>query len=154
MDLEQLNDLDLLSLRVKVEAEMASRGLAFNVGAIGEELAIAHFNSTPGLPTLLAAPPGTKNVDALSRDGERYSIKTQLKSKKSDTIYPDNEDRDRQLFEYLLIVRLKPDYSLRSIHRFSWTAFATLRSWDRRMSAWYLSCSGKVLSDGEITVER
>tara|TARA_B100000378_G_scaffold121449_1_gene98025 strand:- start:252 stop:716 length:465 start_codon:yes stop_codon:yes gene_type:complete len=153
MDLAHLDDQSLLSLRVKVETEMSSRGLAFSVGAIGEELAIVHFNSTRGLPTLLAAPPGTKNVDALSRDGERYSIKTQLKAKKSGTIYPDDEDPDRQLFEYLLIVRLKPDYSLKSIHRFSWDNFVTLRSWDRRMSAWYLSCSGKNLHQGEVIFE-
>ena len=149
VDISHLEDRHLLALRVRVEAEMTARGLAFSVGAIGENLAIEHFNSTPGLPTLLAAPPGTKNVDALSRDGERYSIKTQLKAKKSGTIYPDSDEPDRQLFEYLLIVRLTPDYGLGAIYRFSWSHFLRLRSWDRRMNAWYLSGSNRVLQSGE-----
>lgn len=148
-DFSDLDDGGLLSLRVRVEAEMRRRGLAFSVGAIGEELAIEHFNTTPGLPTLLAAPPGTKNVDALSRDGERYSIKTTLKAKKTGTVYPDPDDPERQLFEYLLVVHLDRDYSLRSIHRFRWEHFVALRSWDRRMNAWYLGCSRRVLERGE-----
>lgn len=148
-EFRDLDDRGLLSLRVRVEAEMKRRGLAFSVGAIGEELAIEHFNTTPGLPTLQAAPPGTKNVDALSRDGERYSIKTLLKAKKTGTVYPDADEPERQLFEYLLVVHLDPDYSLRSIHRFEWSEFVRLRSWDRRMSAWYLGCSKRALEQGE-----
>jgi hypothetical protein len=41
------------------------------IGELGEFLAIDFYNSTPGLPKLQAAPPGTKNIDATSRDGER-----------------------------------------------------------------------------------
>ena len=132
---------------------MKRRGLAFSVGAIGEELAIGHFNSTAGLPTLLAAPPGTKNVDALSRDGERYSIKTLQRATKTGTIYPDADEPNRQLFEFLLVVRLKADYTLSAIYRFSWAQFVELRSWDRRMSAWYLGASGRVLLGGETVLE-
>lgn len=152
-DHDHLSDRDLLTLRVRVEAEMVRRGLSFSVGAIGEDLAIDHFNSTPGLPTLLAAPPGTKNVDALSRDGERYSIKTLLRAKKTGTIYPDADDPDRQLFEFLLIVRLDANYTLSAIYRFSWAEFVELRSWDRRMSAWYLGASSRVLSVGEAVLK-
>ena len=107
--LSTLSDQVLIQLRANVEAEMNTRGLAFNVGDVGEQLAIEHFNSTPGYPTLLAAPTGTKNVDALSRDGERYSIKTLLRAKKTGTVYPDPEQRDRQLFEWMLVVRLNSD---------------------------------------------
>jgi len=90
----------------------------FSVGEIGEKVAIEYFNSTPGLANLMAAPTGAKNVDALSRDGDRYSIKTHMKVKKSGTIYSDSENQDKQLFEYLLIVKLSPDYQLETLHRF------------------------------------
>ncbi len=127
---------------------MRRRGVSFDVGEIGEALAIQHFNGTKGLPTLQAAPVGTKNIDAISRDGDRYSIKTRLKAKKTGTIYPDLSNPDKQLFEYILLVRINEEYQLESIHQFSWDQFVELRSWDKRMSAWYLSCSTKLLNQG------
>lgn len=148
--LASLSDGQLIAARVLIEAEMHRRGVAFSVGDVGEALAIEYFNTTPGLPTLLAAPPGTKNVDAISRDGERYSIKTLLKAKKTGTVYPDALHPDRQLFEYLLVVHLSSDYTLRSIHRYGWEVFTQIRSWDKRMNAWYLSSSQRALGRGEM----
>ena len=101
-ELAALNDADLLQLRLRVDSEMRKRGIAYSVGEIGERAAVDHFRITPGLPNLQHAPTGTKNVDALSRSGDRYSIKTLWKGKKTGTVYPDAEDPDKQLFEYLL----------------------------------------------------
>lgn len=80
---------------------------------------MAHFNATKGLPKLLRAPRGTKNVDALSREGERYSIETILDAKKTGTIYPDPHDEKKQLFEHLLIVRLSRSLEVEAIYRLS-----------------------------------
>lgn len=148
-DLRNLSDRQLLLLRAQLDNEMDRRDMSTGVGALGEDMAIEYFNNTPGLPTLLAAPPGTKNVDAISRDGERYSIKTIQKAKKTGTIYPDSKNQDRQLFEYLLIVRLSSDYSLEAILRYEWKLFTEIRSWDKRMQAWYVSCSKRRLAVGE-----
>lgn len=149
MELNILSNQELFTLRIAVEKEMAGRGMKFDVGAMGEQLAIAYFNSTPGLPNLVDAPTGAKNIDALSRDGERYSIKTQLKAKKTGTVYPDEKQPEKQLFEQLLVVQLSTDYELQSIHRFSWEAFLKARSWDKRMNAWYISLSSNKLALGE-----
>src|SRR3989344_29227 len=46
------------------------------VGDRGEDIVITFYNKTPNEPKLQLAPEGTQNVDALSRKGERYSIKT------------------------------------------------------------------------------
>lgn len=46
------------------------------IGELGEYLAIAYYNKTPGLPNLSPAPIGTENIDAISRKGDRYSIKS------------------------------------------------------------------------------
>jgi hypothetical protein len=132
-------------LRARLDAEMRKRNLVFKVGDFGESIAIAHFKSTPGLPKLQLAPANTKNVDALSRDGERYSIKTICNAKKTGTVYPDRHDPDKQLFEYLLIIKLNPDWSLNSIYQFSWVDFIRVRSWDSRMNAWYVGCSTSTL---------
>lgn len=153
IQLANLSDRELMQFRAAVEAEMAKRGVAYSVGDIGERLAIHFFNETRGLPSLTPAASGTKNVDALSREGERYSIKTLQKAKKTGTVYPDSNDPDRQLFEWILVVRLHTDYTLASIHRFSWDKFVELRRWDKRMNAWYLNPSSNVLSCGEALLD-
>lgn len=143
--LPSLADLDLLRLRAKVSAELKRRGLASNVGQVAESLAITYYNSTPGRPNLQPAPTGTQNVDALSRRGDRYSIKGVLDARKTGTIYPDREDPHKQLFEYLLIVRIDDDWQLISIHEFDWQTFLEVRSWDSRMNAWYVGLAAKTL---------
>ena len=148
--LETLSDDELMRTRAKVDAELRRRGLAYSVGEFGEHAAIRHFNSTKGLPNLQKAPTGTKNIDALSREGERYSIKTICKGRKTGTVYPDRKDSNKQLFEYLLVVMLDPDWNLVAIHEFTWDAFVEVRSWDKRMNAWYLGVSGRVFGAAKL----
>lgn len=149
MDFKSLTTKDLISLRIETEKELTLRGISFSVGEVGEELAINYFCSKPGLPNLINAPIGAKNVDALSRDGDRYSIKTTQKGKKTGTIYPDSNNPDKQLFEFLLVVKLSKELNLESIHRFSWEKFLEIRAWDKRMNAWYVPTSKKRLEFGE-----
>jgi hypothetical protein len=106
LNLEKVTNEQLLLLRADLRAEMRKRGIADSVGVVGEQLVIEHFRKTPGLINLQLAPPGTKNVDALSRNGDRFSIKTICDGSKTGTIYPDADDPEKQLFEHLLIVRL------------------------------------------------
>lgn len=148
-DLKLLTSDELITLRIEIEREMHSRGISFSVGEIGEKIAIDYFKSTPGLSNLIAAPTGAKNVDALSRNGERYSIKTIKKGKKTGTIYPDDQDPDKQLFEYLLIVKLHSDFTLDALYQFSWKQFLKVRSWDKRMNAWYVSLSKNSIDKGD-----
>ncbi len=124
---------------------MRKRGIADSVGAVGEQLVIEHFHKTPGLAKLQMAPRGTKNVDALSRNGDRYSIKTVCEGKKTGTVYPETDDRDKQLFEYILIVKLSDDWSLKSIYQLPWAEFVKVRAWDKRMNAWYVGISRRIL---------
>jgi len=148
-ELGELSDEKLIRLRARIDTEIRKRGLKFSVGEIGESLAIAHFNATKNLPKLLRAPRGTKNVDALSRERERYSIKTVMDAKKTGTIYPDATDRGKQLFEHLLIVRLNQALEVEAIYRLSWEQFVQVRQWDRRMNAWYVGISRKSLNIGQ-----
>jgi len=46
------------------------------VGEMAEYLVIQHYKNTASLPNLQKAPPSTKNVDAMSTEGKRYSIKS------------------------------------------------------------------------------
>lgn len=144
--LSVLSDVDLLRMRAAVAAELKRRGLASSVGQVAETLAIAFFNGTAGRPNLQAAPTGTQNVDALSRRGDRYSIKGVMDARKTGTIYPDRDDREKQLFEYLLIVRIDHDWRLQAIYELDWASFCEVRSWDKRMNAWYVGLAAKTLA--------
>lgn len=115
--LGKISDEGLLLLRTSLRAEMRIRGIADSVGAVGEQLAIKRFRKTPGLPKLQLAPRSTKNVDALSRNGDRFSIKTVCEGSKTGTIYPEPDDRDKQLFEHILIVKSAEDRSIESIYQ-------------------------------------
>lgn len=145
-NLQELSDADIVRLRAAIDVEMRRRKIAFTIGQMGEQLTIAYFNATPGCPNLILAPPGTANVDALSRRGERYSIKTVCNGKKTGTIYPDPVDRDKQLFEYILLVRMTSEWALDAIYEFDWKAFVECRKWDKRMSSWYIGVSRKTLA--------
>lgn len=149
IDFTKLSEKELIGIRVKLDKEFKRRGIKFSVGEIGETLSIKYFNTTPGLTNLQKAPAGVKNVDALSRDGQRYSIKTVQKGIKTGTIYFDEEDKELQLFEFILLVRLDENYDLIELYRFSWKQFVDVRLWDKRMNAWYLSFSSNRLIIGE-----
>jgi hypothetical protein len=153
-ELADLTDIALLRLRARVAAELKRRGLALNVGQVAESLAIALYNATPGRPNLQSAPTGTQNVDALSRRGDRYSIKGVLDAKKTGTVYPDRDDREKQLFEYLLVVRIDPDWQLLALYEFDWKTFCEVRSWDRRMNAWYVGLAAKTLARATLFTPR
>lgn len=145
---------ELILFRIQLEKEFKKRGIKFSVAEVGETLAIKHFISTPGLPNLQRAPIGTKNVDALSRDGERYSIKSIKDGNKTGTVYPDRIEKDKQLFEYLLLVYIDDDFELSSLHRFNWKQFCNVRMWDKTMNAWYIPKTKKALNESELIYEK
>jgi hypothetical protein len=146
-NIAQLSDEALLHLRAELRAEMRKRNLADSVGVVGEQLALDHFRKTRGLHKLQLSPRGTKNVDALSRNGERFSIKTVCEGSKTGTVYPES-DHKKQLFESMLIVKLNEDWSLESIHQLNWSQFVKARSWDKRMNAWYVAFNNRALALG------
>lgn len=148
--LDEINDQDLIRLRARVHREMKLRKLPVTVGGAAEQLVIGYFNSTPGCPNLQEAPPNTSNCDALSRKGERYSIKAIQSGRKTGTVYPDRDTPEKQLFEYLLVVRMDEDWGLEAIYEFEWSLFVKLRSWDIRMNAWYIGGSARNLSQARL----
>ena len=149
INFDELSNEDIISFRIHIENQFKIRGIKFEVGEIGETVAIDFYNNTTGLSNLQKAPRGTKNVDALSRDGERYSIKTIKNGNKTGTVYPDRDDKEKQLFEYLLLVQLSSDYTLKAMHRFTWKQFLKVRQWDTTMNAWYVSKTIKALKEAE-----
>jgi len=118
------------------------------IGDLGEYLVIKYYNSTPGLPNLSPAPPGTQNVDALSRRGHRYSIKAAT-GKTTGVFYglndPEASFPDEKKFEYVIIAMFDENLILKRINELSWDEFLRYKRWHSRMRAWNLSITKELL---------
>ena len=160
MDLKALKTSDLVSLYSSVIKELKGREIIRTnnvIGDLGEYLAIEYYNNTAGLPTLAAAPIGTENIDAISRKGDRYSIKSTsgnvtgvfygLEPKGSTTV-------DRQKFEYVIICKFSAEYELETILEMDWETFLKHKRWHSRMNAWNLSLTREVYNDCRIIFQK
>lgn len=158
--LKQLNDFELVELYGHWLKELKNRDMIRTnnvVGELGEYLAIKYYNETPGLPMLQAAPIGTQNIDAISRQGERYSIKSTT-SGTTGVFYglnnPNSKQVDKQKFEYVILVKFDKDFSLNTIYELEWEVFLKHKRWHKTMQAWNLSLSKALISDCKIIYQR
>lgn len=127
------------------------------LGELGEYLAIEIYNSTPGMPNLAAAPIGTENIDAISRKGDRYSIKS-TSNNTTGVFYgleaPGSETPDLQKFEYVIICKFDDDYELQTVLEMDWETFLKNKHWHSRMHAWNLSLSKKLRRECKVVYEK
>ena len=108
------------------------------VGELGEYLAKEIYNSTPGLPNLSPAPVGTENIDAISRKGDRYSIKYLI-------------IRSLSMLSY---VNLMITYELQTVLEMDWNTFLMNKRWHSRMHAWNLSLTKQVRQQCKIVYKK
>lgn len=156
MNLDALTVDELISLYSESIKELKKRNVIRTknvLGDIAEHLAIDCYCRTAGLPNLQAAPVGTQNIDAISRAGDRYSIKatsgnvtgvfTGLQPK-------DSSEPDKQKFEYVIICKFDDDFKLQKIYELSWDMFIKHKRWHSTMKAWNISISKKVIEDAKV----
>jgi len=125
------------------------------VGDIGEYRVIAYYNATPNEPKLQLAPQGTQNVDAISRKGERYSIKSISEPSKTTGVFwglknpqeLESGEKDNRLFECVVIAVLTEEYEIKEILEMSWYQFLKHKRWHKTMRAWNLSLSKRLRED-------
>ena len=160
MELTSLKTSDLVSLYCSVIKELKGRSVIRTnnvIGDLGEYLAIEHYNNTAGLPTLAAAPISTENIDAISRKGDRYSIKS-TSGKITGVFYglepKGSTNPDKQKFEYVIICRFNNDYELEEILEMDWETFLKHKRWHSRMKAWNLSLTKEVCNDCKIIFQK
>ena len=78
-NLQEKNTKEMIQLYSMAIKELKRRKVIRTnnvVGGLGEYLAIEIYNSTPNMPNLAPALVGTENINAISRKGDRYSIKS------------------------------------------------------------------------------
>lgn len=158
INLQQYSDLEIWALFALSKKELRKRGLVRTsniTGERGEFLATEIYCNTPGLPNLQKAPEGTQNVDALSRKGERYSIKTITSPSKTTGVFYGIEKEDLnpiQKFEYLIIVVLDVDMNPINIYQIDWKTFLKHKRWHSRMKAFNISLNKNFINDSKIII--
>lgn len=155
-DLKKLKDNDVISLYSEIVKELKKRNIIRTknvLGELGEYLAIQHYNNTPGLPKLQVAPVGTKNIDAISRDGDRYSIKA-TSSNTTGVFTGVNFDKNdvplKQYFEYIIICRFDDNFQLLNIYQVDWQTFIKHKHWHSTMKSWNLLLTKGLIADSII----
>ena len=159
IELKKMTDVELISTFSKVQREMKLRKIVRSkniTGDLGELLAIQFYNETAGLPNLKEAPLGTQNVDALSRAGDRYSIKSATGGT-TGVFYglpePESEKVPDKKFEFVLVVKLDEDYALQKIYELTWEQFLIMKRWHSRMQAWNLPITKKLEANSTVVFD-
>jgi len=156
MDLSKLKGNEVIQLYSDSIKELKRRGILRTnnvIGELGEHLAIDYFCKTAGLPKLQAAPVGTQNIDAISRSGDRYSIKST--SGNSTGVFYGLQPKGSTLpdvpkFEYVLICKFDDNCNLEAIYQLTWEKFLLHKHWHSRMKAWNLTLSKALIADATV----
>lgn len=156
-EVEKISDNGVWSLYAYLAFLLKERGLVRTrniVGERGEFLAIETYNKISGMPKLQAAPEGTQNVDALSRKGERYSIKTISQPGSTTGVFyglsePGVPEKERK-FEYVIVVMIDKYYDLVKMLELSWDQFLKYRKWHKTMRAWNLSLTKQLCEEAKL----
>lgn len=152
MNIENLKNDEIVKLYSQIIKELKSRKIIRTkniLGDLAEFIAIETYNKTPGLPNLQAAPPGTQNIDAISKKGERYSIKA-TSGNLTGVFYglndPYTSESEIQKFEFVLIVIFNNEFELLKILEIDWFQFLKFKKWHKTMRAWNLSITKELIS--------
>lgn len=155
--IDSLSDEETWTLYAYISLKLKERGLVRTrniVGERGEFLAIKTYNETPGLAKLQAAPEGTQNVDAISRKGERYSIKTISEPGRLTGVFYGIGDQDEtnpeKKFEYVIVIQIDRHFRPKIMLELTWKQFLKYKRWHKTMRAWNLSLTHEVVAAGKI----
>jgi hypothetical protein len=160
MNLSGLNTSELIQTYSGIIKQLKKRGVIRTknlLGDLGEYLAIEHFNKTSGMSNLQEVPAGTKNFDAISRNGDRYSIKS-ASGNATSVFYglesPESNKPDKQKFEFVLIVKFDENYQLEKIIQLDWELFLEYKRWHKTMTAWNIRITKQLIQDADVLFER
>ncbi len=153
MNLKELNNKEIINLYSNIITELKERKIIRTknlLGDLGEFLAIEHYCNIAGLPNLQAAPPGTQNIDAISRKGERYSIKS-TSGNLTSVFYglndPDSTEEELHKFEFVIVVLFSDEFKLNKILEVPWPLFLKHKRWHKTMRGWNIPITKKLMSE-------
>ena len=148
MDISKLSTKEIINLYPKILKELKSREIITTnnlIGELGECLAIENYNKVGSLPTLQKATVSTRNIDAISNKGERYSIKS-ASGTATGVFHSLSGEKD---FEYLVIVIFDKNYQLLKILEYTWEEFLSIRKLKKPENKYNVSLTKKILEIGK-----
>lgn len=151
--MKEVTDFQIIEQYQDLLNELKSRRLIRTNNLVGEWGEINFYNENAELPNLEIVRVGAKNVDAINKDFERYSIKT-ITTKITGVFNGpndvDSEQPQKQKFEYVIIVMLNQDLSLKAIYELDWHNFLSLKKWNSSKKTWYLTITKELKSKAKI----
>ena len=156
MDFSKYSGMELIQIYGELLSKMREDKLirSKNVtGDLGEYIVVNYYSKTKGLPKLQFAPPVTKNIDAISVNGERYSIKCTT-TNTTGAFYGIEKDANiasiKPLFEYVVVIKLNENYQPELILELDWETFFKHKHWHSRVSAYNLILTNALITDGRV----
>lgn len=160
MDFSKFSGTELIELYGKLLSQMREDNIIRSknvIGDLGEYIVIDYYTRTKGLPKLQFAPPSTKNIDAISVNGERYSIKC-VTANTTGAFWGIPKDTDinsiKPLFEYVVIIKLDKNFQPELILEIDWDTFFKHKHWHSRIGAYNLTISNALISDGKLLFQK
>ena len=130
MDLSKLTTDELINLYPSLLDELKKRKIIRTnniVGEIGEYLVEQTYNKDTSLPKLQLGIKSTKNIDAISVNGERYAIKS-ISGTMTGVFHSIPIVNDgKTYFEYLIVLMFDKNYKLKTIIELTWKDFLKYR---------------------------
>ena len=156
MDFSKYSGIELIQIYGELLSKMREDKLIRSktvTGDLGEYIVVDYYTKTKGLPKLQFAPPSTKNIDAISVNGERYSIKC-ITTNTTGAFYGIEKNTDirdiKPLFEYVVIIKLNEKYQPEFILELDWDAFFKHKHWHSRIGAYNLLVTNSLIEDGKM----
>ena len=107
------------------------------------------YNEISGLHKLQDAPKSTKNIDAISVNGERYAIKSTSGSGTGVFASIPTDDDTKIFFEYLILVIFDKDYTLKEIFELNWEQFLKFRRMKPPENKWNIPITKNLKFDAK-----
>jgi len=161
-DLEKLSVEELVRLispNSDIHKELRKREVIRTkniTGELGEYYVVQYYNNTPSQTNVFLPGPGVKNIDVLSRNGERYSIKTISGNNRTTGSFwnPDSIKNNEKTFEYLIICILDDYYSLSMILELTWNDFIKFKKFNKRMNNFQVSVTQKLIDEVKVVYKK
>ena len=156
MDLSNISSSELFSIYSNILEELTNREVITTknlVGEMAEYLVIEHYKNNSSLPNLQKAPPSTKNIDAISSEGKRYSIKSTSTGLTS-VFHSVDIDSNEQQFEFLVVLKYSAFYKVEKIIELHWNQFVKFRRIKKPEMRYAISLNSEILKESNILYER
>ena len=152
MDLSKLKTEELINLYPALLDELKKREIIRTkniIGEIGEYLVKQTYDADPKLPKIQLGIKSTKNIDAISSDGERYAIKS-ISGNMTGVFHSIPIENDGKVyFEYLVVVMFDKDYKLKSIFELTWDDFLKYRKIKKPENKYHVVMNKNVLGSAK-----